>query len=412
MPAVIAYQDSRRLKTPVSEFAYDGRVNSWLDIRGGYIFYRYRGPAVREASYSGIGPTNSGLTLYAPFNAEESDRATVTEPNHIIDQGFSVRLRDWWKFHADYRYQRLTEESIGVFHSVRDASTVATAAAENQWTMGMHTLNLNMEFVPVHSLIIRPGIRLLKNDVKMVGDGEVDDIRTKSIKTAWPIISVYYQPSKIFSVRADFQSINNGTSYTRITPHTDIGSRFVFRFQPTSKLSIEDNLVVRNRKLVGTEFKNDMRSNGINVSYAFTERLSAFGGFSYDTYLATSTAAFIRGAAIPPQTCTVAVPCVVNWADNYINRVWQGGLAARARKYVGASVSGNFVRTTGISQISGEPVISGPRTFPLITGTLWAEYPRIGRLSLDLQRTYYIEEIVRANNFQGNLLTIRWTTDF
>jgi hypothetical protein len=31
---------------------------------------------------------------------------------------------------------------------------------------------------------------------------------------------------------------------------------------------------------------------------------------------------------------------------------------------------------------------------------------------VDLQRTYYLEEIVRGNDFQANLLTIRWTKAF
>jgi hypothetical protein len=39
-------------------------------------------------------------------------------------------------------------------------------------------------------------------------------------------------------------------------------------------------------------------------------------------------------------------------------------------------------------------------------------FPKAGRLSVDLQRTYYIEQIITANNFQANLLTLRWTRDF
>jgi hypothetical protein len=33
-------------------------------------------------------------------------------------------------------------------------------------------------------------------------------------------------------------------------------------------------------------------------------------------------------------------------------------------------------------------------------------------LSVDLQRTYYIEQIVTGNNFSANLLTIRWSREF
>ncbi len=47
-----------------------------------------------------------------------------------------------------------------------------------------------------------------------------------------------------------------------------------------------------------------------------------------------------------------------------------------------------------------------------VTGTVYVNFPNAGRLSVDLQRTYYIEQIITANNFQANLLTIRWTRDF
>jgi hypothetical protein len=419
MPALISFQDSRRLKTPVSEFSYDGKVNDWLDIRGGYIFYRYSGPVSRDALYSGIYGTNNSLTLYAPFTVQESDRAMVTDPNHVIDQGFTVRLRDWWRFLVDYRYSRIaTESGDGLFQSVFNGGVLEPEIGQERWKVGTHTLNLNMEFIPTPQLIIRPGIRLMKEDVvglvlNEAGELEADDVHTRRIKTAWPTLSVYYKPSRMFSVRGDIQDIVTGTSYTRITPHTDVGSRIVFRFQPSDKLSVEDNLTVRNRKLSSAEFQNNIRSNGITVTYAFTDRISAFGGFSYDTYLAKGYTEFIRGSGCGnPDGTPPGVPCRYDLLDSYINRIWQGGLAVRAPKYVGANVSGNFVRTTGVSLISGEPPISGPRTFPMITGTLWAEYPRIGRLSIDLQRTYYIERLVTADNFQANVVMVRWTTDF
>jgi hypothetical protein len=46
------------------------------------------------------------------------------------------------------------------------------------------------------------------------------------------------------------------------------------------------------------------------------------------------------------------------------------------------------------------------------TGTFWVEFPKAGRLSVDLQRTYYLEEIIRGNDFQASILAIRWTRDF
>jgi hypothetical protein len=39
-------------------------------------------------------------------------------------------------------------------------------------------------------------------------------------------------------------------------------------------------------------------------------------------------------------------------------------------------------------------------------------YPRLARLSIDMQRKYYKEELVTANNFSANMLTICWTRGF
>jgi hypothetical protein len=48
----------------------------------------------------------------------------------------------------------------------------------------------------------------------------------------------------------------------------------------------------------------------------------------------------------------------------------------------------------------------------MATGSLYYDFPRFGRLAADLQRTYYLEEIVRGNDFGANLLTLRWTRSF
>jgi hypothetical protein len=65
-----------------------------------------------------------------------------------------------------------------------------------------------------------------------------------------------------------------------------------------------------------------------------------------------------------------------------------------------------------LSEISGELPISGPMRWPLVTGTIGVNVPRAGKLSIDLQRTYYIEEIMPGDNFSANILGIRWTTEF
>jgi hypothetical protein len=397
-----SWWESRKLHTPVSEFSYTGKVSRRLDLRGGYIFYRYRGPDKMAAWFSGNARTNSQGTAFAPYTISVNGQANLTEPYHVVDEGLTLKIKDWWNLHADYRYARFTVDSHATFHSRLDPTTENETALENQWLVGTHLLDVNMEFLPTRSLVVRPGLRYMKRDIEVLEDSEVDDVRTKRLKTVWPTLSVYFQPSRMFSVRGDLQSATSGASYTRISPHTDVGSRFVFRFRPTARISIEDNLILRTRKFQDTDFRSNFRSNAMAISYALNERFSVFGGFSYDSFFATASVTFLRGT--PPLTTT--------WRDQTVNRVWQAGVAASPLRRLGINLSGNFVRSTGAGEISGEPPYFGPMTWPLATGTVYYDFPKVGRLSIDLQRTYYLEEIVRGNDFQANLLTIRWTRDF
>jgi hypothetical protein len=397
-----SWSESRRLTTPISEFSYQGKVTPRLNLRGGYIFYRYRGPDTLQATFAGSARTNTGGTAFAPYTVSMGSRANLTEPNHVSDEGLTYKIKDWWNLHADYRYSRFALDSEATFHSLRDGTTAIDGEVAHKWLMGTHQLDVNMEFLPTHSLIVRPGLRYLKRDIEVLEDGQVDDVRTHRIKTVWPTLSVFYQPSKIFSVRGDFQSTTSGASYTRISPHTDVGSRLVFRFKPTAKLSVEDNLIIRNRKFQDTDFESNLRLNAFNVSYALDERFSIYGGLSYDSFFGTASVTFLRGTA----------PLAVTWRDQTVSRAWQAGIAAKPHRNLGLNLTGNFLRTTGAGEISGEPPYFGPMTWPLATGTVYYDFPKLGRLSIDLQRTYYLEEIVRGNDFQANALTLRWTRDF
>ena len=397
-----SWSEFRRLKSPASEFSYSGKVNTRLNLRGGYIFYRYRGPASMDASFAGTARSNSGATTFASYTVSQNSRSQVSEPNHVVDQGFSLRVYDWWNVHADYRYSRFAVDSRMLFHSLRNGTTAADGEVVEAWRTGTHQVDLNMEFTPLRSLVFRPGIRYLKRDIEASRDGVIDPVRSQDFNTVWPTVSVFYQQSRLFSVRGDFQSMTNSASYTRISPHTDISGRLVLRFRPTERLSIENNLVLRTRNLRDTSFNNTIRSNALTVSYALDRRFSVYGGFTYDSYLAKAAITFLRGT--PPLTAT--------WRDQTISRVWQGGLASQPWRGVGFNVSGNFVRTTGAGEISGEPPTFGPMTWPLITATAYYDFPQAGRLSIDLQRTYYLEELVHGNDFQANLLTLRWTKDF
>lgn len=394
-----SWSEFRNLKTPSSEFSYNGQVNPRLTLRGTFLVFRYSGPANVDAAFSGTVRANT--TEVTPYNIALSTRGQVHEPNYIVDQGFSLKLEDWASLHGDYRYNRFTEDTTFTEHS-RDSTTTFDGTSSNQWRQGLHQGDLMLELTPIRSLVIRPGIRFVKRDTTALEEGLADPLRSERLKSVWPIGSVAFVPSRNFSIRADLQSITNSRSYTRITPHTDVSTRWVVRYQPFSRLSLEDSFSIRNRKLVDTDFRNNVRSNAITVNWSWNDKFSTFAGFSYDSFLATASVTFLRGT--PPVNTT--------WRDQTINRVWQAGVSARPLPRLGFDFAGNFVRSTGAGEISGELPVFGPLTFPMATATAYYDLPRFGKLGVDLQRTYYFEEIVRGNDFGANLLTIRWTRNF
>jgi hypothetical protein len=207
--------------------------------------------------------------------------------------------------------------------------------------------------------------------------------------------------------------MDNGASYTAITPHTEQGAHFVARIHPTDRISIENETNISNDKLLTTNYQSNLRSNAVTISYSMGERLSVFAGFSYESYYAQGNIIYARGTA----------PLTDFLRDQEVNRVWSGGIEAKPTKRSGFRFSGNFDRSTGVGAIRGvpaatspatynEPPAYGPLTWPLVTGTAYYDFPFAGQIALDLQRTYYIQQIVTVNNFSANLLTIRWTKAF
>ncbi len=379
-----SYSDFRKLSTPVSEFSYTGKINSRFEMRGGYMYYRYEGPASLDMAFDGSARTNTAGTADAAYLVSLSTRANVVEPNNVIDQGFTYKVNEWWDVLLDYRYSRFTMDTSADYRSV-NAAVVATGTSLEQWMVGTSTLDLDIAFTPAASLLVRAGVRLLKEDIEQLDDGVVDPLTTKRIKTAWPIASVYYQPMKMLTVRGDMQEINTGTAYTAISPHTDIGGHFSVRFRPTEKFYLEDSGVVRNQTLLLTDYHSTIRSNAVTANYDFNPRLTGFAGFGYDSIFASGLVNFLRGTA-PFTNLTLR--------DQTVDRVWQAGIKANPTKRLGLSFTGNYVRSTGLGQIQGEAPISGPLSFPYATGSIYYDFPRLGRLQVQLQRTYYSKPII------------------
>lgn len=396
------WADYRKLTTPVSEMSFTGRINPRVEWRGSYIFYRYAGPASLSMASEGTARSNTGGTAFAPYTVSLISAANVTEPNHVLDQGVTIKIREWWTAYADYRYTRFSTDSDATFRSVI-GTTVATGKSSNQWRISTNTLDLNTTFTPLSSLLIRGGVRLTRTDVRMLQDGILDTTRSKLIRTAWPIGSIYFEPTKKLTVRADADQITNGVSYTRVTPHVDVGGRFVVRYRPTERFYLEDSGVFRNRTQLASDFRSTVRSNATTLNYQWNEKLTVYAGFSYDSLFASNYVSFLRGTA--PFTN-------LSLRDQTVNRVWQGGVRLNPTARLGASFTGNYLRSTGLGEIAGERPLYGPLSFPFGTGSIYYDFPKLGRLTVQLQRTYYVEQIVTSNNFSANLLTIFYTRSF
>ncbi len=112
------------------------------------------------------------------------------------------------------------------------------------------------------------------------------------------------------------------------------------RYQPLEKLSIENATIVRNDKLLVSDYRSTVRSNATNVAWAFNDRVQLFGGLSYESLFDTDVTQFLRGTA--PLTDTIT--------DQIIDRVWQGGVDLRPVRRLRVNFAGNYVRSTGLGK--------------------------------------------------------------
>jgi hypothetical protein len=81
-------------------------------------------------------------------------------------------------------------------------------------------------------------------------------------------------------------------------------------------------------------------------------------------------------------------------------------------KNVSVSLAGNYVRVNGQGIVLGSTPLYGPMTFPYASGSVSYDLKKVGKLAVQLQRTYYIEQIVPGNNFGAKILLISWTRSF
>jgi hypothetical protein len=407
--AMLGWSAARHLTTPASEFSYVGQPSASLELRGEYQYYRYQGPFSLDASFQGIARTNAAGTAVSPYDVSATARGHVSEPNQIIGQGLMYRPLNWWTLDLNYRYTRFSTDTtgnlgslLGLYPALSPGPVATTEQDSVVWRDTLHTLEVTSAFTPFPALTIKPGVRVAKRDVSQLEDGIVDPALTDHETSVWPELSVGYQPSARFTARGSYKASYGDASYTRLSPQQQTIGHAMVRIEPVTNLSFEADVNRTNAELLTSGFVSQAHGASVRASYAMGERWSGFAGLSYQSFLGDGNATFLRG----PTPLSVAMH------DQEIDRAWQAGVTLKASARLGLSLTGNFDRTTGHDTITGEPPLYGPVTFPYATGSLYYEVPRVGRLSVDLQRTYLLQELLPLNNFSANLLTIHYIRTF
>ncbi len=406
------WADYRKLTTPVSEFSYSGKIFSRLRTRGSYLFHNYTGPATLAMAAagsvaSGTTPANATNT---PYSFSETSSSSLKESSNVADQSLTLDVTGWLSMQADYRYSRFDVNANANFASVESGVTnvfangyTVSGVDLNQWRIATSTFDYDLIITPMSSLFVEAGVRYLKSDIESTVNGVIDPIETRRIKTVWPTLSISYKPNQVVSIRATVDEVNNGTSYTQLMPHTDVKSRAIARIRPLEKFWIEDTFSTDDSKLDTIDFHTRVRANSTTATYELNEKLSGFVGFSYDSFWAQSTVNFLQGLSPLAQ---------VSLTDQNVDRVWQGGINAGPVKHLSLSLAGNYVRVNGQGIVLGETPLYGPMTFPYASGSLAYDAGKAGTLGVQLQRTYYIEQIVPGNNFGAKILLISWKRNF
>ncbi len=68
-------------------------------------------------------------------------RASVTEPDNIISQGFTYDINSWWSVSADYRYSHQTSTGLGTLSSLFNATTPTTLQEDIVWRNNLSDLD-------------------------------------------------------------------------------------------------------------------------------------------------------------------------------------------------------------------------------------------------------------------------------
>jgi hypothetical protein len=404
----VNWQQTRDLATLTSNLSFVVRPKPPIEWRGEYWYYRAKGPFSLDAAFAGDARTTSA-TVTSPYQVTIGATGEGEAPSHVVGQGFSYRPSWRWTLDFDYRYSQTDGESSGRltslltgYSSAPDPSSTVESEA-TAWDQSWHALRVSAFLQPLEHLTVRPGIWFSHRDIVVEENGTVHPATSRDDGTVMPEVSAVYRPFRWLTARGSLRSSSNDSAYTRMSPSDRTLGHLGITITPTETLTIMAAVDGMTAKLPEASYEARTRGGSIGASYAFNDRVTAYGSFDYRSLLFLGDTTFLRGTA--PITDVVM-------RDREVDNVWQGGAMIRVLPRLEVTASGNYTRVRGTDSITGEPPLYGPMTFPFGTVSISYDIPRTGKVSLDIQRMHYFQDLLPLNDVRASLVTLRFTRAF
>ncbi|HLA39020.1 MAG TPA: hypothetical protein VJ417_03445, partial [Candidatus Glassbacteria bacterium] len=303
------------------------------------------------------------------------------------------------------RYQSFTQEGNQFLRATRAdlPAPIPVGQDENlRWDFGEHTLDFLLAVTPLDTLNVRAGLRFFKEDIVRKIEGRT----APGTQRSWfytPVVNVSWRPSAKLSVRGQFEQRTTIDPYVRISPEGTVGSTIRARFSPSERWGVDNVFSFRNSETERLGLLLHSRANSTNLWFQPWPRLGLQAGFSYGSFSAENSVAYLRGA--PPLTGLLST-------TQTIDRTFFWGLQANPVIPLTLSFSGQFLRSTGLSTFSQESSFYGPLTWPAWTTEIGYAAPPMGRFVFGWQRSYYLEDLFRRTDYSANGFTVRYELTF
>ncbi|MBI4464572.1 MAG: hypothetical protein HY647_07700 [Acidobacteria bacterium] len=380
---------------PVTSIRMEQQVTDRLHFRSGYIYTHASGPTSLDASVS----QGSAFTVdYA--GAGSTDLTT-----HTAEVGFTLELPKGMDWLTDYRYQSFSQKGTQFLRATRKDLPAPVPLSEDEslrWDFGMHTVDTMLAFVPHPTFNIRGGLRFFKQDIVRNINGQTAK-GTRRTKSYSPLVNFSWRPSQKFAVRGQLQTSTVVDPYVRISPEDTVGSTIRVHYSPSERWGIDNTWSFQNWETESLGLLMHSRTNSTSLWYQPVRRFGLQAGFSYGSFFAKNSIAFLRGVA--PLTGFVST-------TQTIDRTYFFATKANLVGNLELAFTGQFIRSTGLGTITGETSPFGPLTWPSWNTEIAYAVPKAGRLVVNWQRSYYLEDLFRLTDFGSNAFTLRWEMSF